>query len=87
MIDTRVVEDVLDRRADFVVRETLTISSTVACTIGKVMRADFADGDAVGKDVDAIDADPPSAAATGYIASAPTGSTPIARTDGRRALT
>ena len=37
--------------------ETRTISSTVACTIGNVMRADFADGDAVGKDVDRVERD------------------------------
>ena len=58
--------------------ETRTISSTVACTIGNVICADLAHRDAVGEDADAIEHDacgPPPA--TGYIASASNGSTPI----------
>ena len=37
--------------------DTRTISSTVACTIGKVMLADLAHRDAVGEDADAVERD------------------------------
>ena len=67
--------------------DTRTISSTVACTIGNVMLADLADGDAVGEDADADRARRGRPAASDwYIASASNGSTPMTRTSGRSAL-
>ena len=53
----RVVEDVLDRRADLVVRRRGRSRRTVDCTIGKVRRADLLDRDAIGEDADAIEHD------------------------------
>ena len=81
MIAARVVEDVLDRRADLVVRHADHFVHRLLCE-GERDAAHFADCNAVGEDADAIERDARPACSDRYIASASNGSTPMMRTSG-----